>query len=574
MISFFVDGDKIIYSEDGWNTIISTKEKVVGNEYKYSELGKNVRTRIKFYKKYPLYYQTIINDLEYINVLLRNEYDRLNKVDPDNYNLNKAELDDDGYGHAYEVFSLSTILNKPFQKIIEENNTIGEQDGKIDGLFYDDKNSTINFYQIKIMNMDASDFSDFIKNADLIMHEKKVRDGHHLNLQINKSKIDFSKPLDKKLFLICDDASSENKDVEFISGESIITNYINSRLTVRNNNFLNMILRIDKTDISICNDDYFIFYPAKKLISDIMELTKQQKSVFDSLFMDNVRRAVKKSEEKFMKVLLIPEERAKFHLYNNGISICGDVDCRSNGTVIVNPMVINGQQTLRALYNIFLKDSSLLDDTVFVPLFIKNVAVDDVNLRHNIAKYNNTQNKIEDNDFMSIDINARKMQQNLLSSHNIYLDIISNGTDSIKELAKDIYIGRIVMISDFVRLALAIDDSSKLGTYKNRQNFAVEITSPLLEKYQQLEFDCVKICEAIIEYNNFISKNNLKKYLACNLLIEYELYKGKKLKEIIKYVDFIDRHIAKYNINDGDIIKSMKSKDFIAKLDLEKMRLK
>lgn len=579
MIKYLKDGNKYYCTNNEWGSIWSSAiAPNTGVEVNRSTLSKNEMTKQKIFKKYPLFYEAIISDFEYINKLLKEQYEKLNLTYPEQYHLNDEELNDDGYGHAYEVFALATELNKPYQQTIDENIIIGSDDGKVDGLVVDtsDANNDIfSFYQVKISNMKVQDFQVFLSNTYKIIRKQPIADASDLVYVIENLGINWHKTRDRKIILISDANIPGDQSIKFISNDSIFEKYIANRVTIRSNNYLSLVLKKDKREFAICNNDYFAFYSAKQLIEEIISLTQKQDSVFDSLFMDNVRRTVKKSADKFKKVLDNIDDKVNFHLYNNGISICGDVKCAETGTTVVNPMVINGQQTLRALYNLYLSNTGLIDDKVFVPLFIKNVKIDDLELRHNIAKYNNTQSKIADNDFMSIDPNARLIQSKILkNTDNLYLDIISNGTDSTKHLIERIYDNNVVSIADFIRLALTIENPLKMGTYKNKQNFAPETTAPVLKKYSSLDSDCKKICEKIIEYYKFISTNKDTKYLACNILIQYELFRNNKIVDIKKLVDDLDNYVVGNAIKKGDIIRCMKNNDFIKqKIDLDNLKL-
>lgn len=85
------------------------------------------------------------------------------------------------------------------------------------------------------------------------------------------------------------------------------------------------------------------------------------------LFYDNVRGKLpaNKTMEKTIK-----NEPSFFSLYNNGVSITGEVKYE-NGSVISikDPIIVNGQQTIT---NLIRTTESI--DKIYVPVFIKNTS--------------------------------------------------------------------------------------------------------------------------------------------------------------------------------------------------------
>ena len=175
-----------------------------------------------------------------------------------------------------------------------------------------------------------------------------------------------------------------------------------------------------------------------------------------------------------------------FYLYNNGISLCGDISKYDCGNFIIsNPMIINGQQTFKTIYNIYKENPELLDD-VYAPLFLKKMPANDMNLRYKVAKYNNKQMSVKENDFLSIDENVRNLQLKIydysLKKYKkkednplIFLDIISNGDDSTIKLSKVLFKKEsIINIPELLRLILTIKKPENVHEYKNKKNFNYE----------------------------------------------------------------------------------------------------
>ena len=156
------------------------------------------------------------------------------------------------------------------------------------------------------------------------------------------------------------------------------------------------------------------------------------------LFYDNVRGKLpaNKTMEKTIK-----NEPSFFSLYNNGVSITGEVKYE-NGSVISikDPIIVNGQQTIT---NLIRTTESI--DKIYVPVFIKNTS--DLSKKRSIALYNNTQSPIKPLDLLSLNDGVRKIQKELIgkslvqaeiNENSYYLNIYSSGKLFIAQ-RKNIY---------------------------------------------------------------------------------------------------------------------------------------
>ena len=115
---------------------------------------------------------------------------------------------------------------------------------------------------------------------------------------------------------------------------------------------------------------YFMYYPILELCK-VIESENFTDYQYDSLFSGNVRR-FKNDNKEILDTLNDEKEKKNFYLYNNGISLCGDVKRYDSWVFIIsNPMIINGQQIFKTIYNLFADNPEVLND-VFVPLFLKN----------------------------------------------------------------------------------------------------------------------------------------------------------------------------------------------------------
>ena len=111
----------------------------------------------------------------------------------------------------------------------------------------------------------------------------------------------------------------------------------------------------------------------------------------------------------------------KFELYNNGLSILGEIRLTATSIIIENPTIINGQQTL---YNLmYAKEKGIDISKIVIPVFIKTLS--DSKERLNVARFNNFQKQVKDIDLLSIHSGLREIQEQLLTNTNILHPFIS-----------------------------------------------------------------------------------------------------------------------------------------------------
>jgi hypothetical protein len=148
-----------------------------------------------------------------------------------------------------------------------------------------------------------------------------------------------------------------------------------------------------------------------------------QSEILEDAFEDNVRVYLKQRTKinRNIKETALSDERHRFFYYNNGITITCDkfkYDQRRAPIVeIENIQVVNGSQTLHALFEAFKEDTSCLDD---IDLLVRIYETENDQLTTRIAEYTNSQNPVSSRDIRAIDYMQIKLEVELNSKGYFY----------------------------------------------------------------------------------------------------------------------------------------------------------
>jgi hypothetical protein len=444
----------------------------------------------------------------------------------------------DGYGHAFEVFAISVLHNLDYNECIDHHIVIGSKDGKTDAVYW--TSNEIFLYQIKLNYLPEIDLSIMKSNydhfnssrsipgdnvADLktfyeknITHVVGVKRIRTSSVSYNRSGPNNKTPLDiyKKYFeflIFPQEYNSINLTL------NIPWRPDNNNPTIRHNNmaFIDTI-------------EYFFFMKADELMDCILRTPGLEGGEkLHKLFYDNVRGKLpyKKTMENTIKL-----EPSSFSLFNNGVSLTGEVTYEDGSVIsIKDPIIVNGQQTVTNL----IRTSENLDK-IYVPIFVKNTS--DSSQKRSIALYNNTQSPIKPLDLLSINGGVREIQKLLIGNSIVkseltfdsyYLNIYSTGVTSYINTATRIFSKeRVIKLGDFVKVYFSYRQPQKLGEWKNA--LSKQINTIIEEEQSQLRFDyndSVKVCHAIRLYKSLLdsaigktAKSNLQ---VADLAIQYLL---------------------------------------------------
>ncbi|MBD1836941.1 AIPR family protein [Coleofasciculus sp. FACHB-501] len=173
------------------------------------------------------------------------------------------------------------------------------------------------------------------------------------------------------------------------------------------------IIRIVLNDESVRNDVNLTNY------SDLKKY-----SLLEDAFEDNVRVYLKQRSKinRNIKRTALSDENRRFFYFNNGITITCDrfeypTTIRSPIIELENIQIVNGSQTIHALHEAFLEDSSKFED---IEILCRIYETKNTVLSTSIAEYTNSQNPVKSRDVRSIDFIQQKLEQEFLAKGLYY----------------------------------------------------------------------------------------------------------------------------------------------------------
>lgn len=183
-------------------------------------------------------------------------------------------------------------------------------------------------------------------------------------------------------------------------------------------------------------------------LTNYEELRKYQ--IFEDAFEDNVRVYLKQRSKinRNIKRTALSEENHRFFYFNNGITITCDQfeypkTIRSPIIELKNIQVVNGSQTIHALYEAFLEDSSKFE---YIEILCRIYETKNTVLSTSIAEYTNSQNPVKSRDVRSIDFIQQKLEQEFLVKGFYYERKKSQYAEQPKNLRLDAEkVGQVLM---------------------------------------------------------------------------------------------------------------------------------
>jgi len=351
---------------------------------------------------------------------------------------NKFDLSND---LAFEIFASSVILNKDFDEVFENCSTIekdkkgnwsGANDGGFDGICIDSDEFLITAIQVKNQNTSfeneiakfIDDFeSIFVYNKSSIVLNKTVQTKRDEYLSL----IHNGYIIEPKLYFVFNDKIN-NKRIKRFEDEceylKVIDNNIlferieNIIFQNKKRKEINLTFKAEKSNISLKNDPQALisfsqpnvkavnFSVMPLVMKNIVKMEKKTNKNIDTLFSDNIRGYLgnNKTNDKIKKTLL-SDEAEYFPFLNNGITIVANIvniPKQLMGGVYnimtTNPVIVNGLQTTRVIYDIYQKDKDLLEG---IDILVRLYETNDDKLLEQITDATNTQSPISYRDKIS-----------------------------------------------------------------------------------------------------------------------------------------------------------------------------
>ncbi|PDS23844.1 AIPR family protein [Flavobacterium branchiophilum] len=354
---------------------------------------------------------------------------------------------------AFEVFSIAVILDKSFEEVYNEiliinpeNNKSSSQDGGIDGIYFEENGLQCTMYVFQCKNSKKLEQGKLDKFRDNF--EELFLKGNVLpNSKDLSSKIEEYKDLTKKGVII------KHQLYFLYNGNALDKQTSNEQLSKhyhKENNFeiidsddlYEKVVRISDSSSRRKTID-FTFNPVKSnviegdnqalysyVINNVkalnfrieaLELCKLiEKEVnlngtLDTLYSENIRSFLgskTKANQKMLATLNDPSIKYYFPFLNNGLTLlCEKLNIPANtqlGEYVVqvkNPLIVNGLQTSRVIYDFFKKDPEKLN-RIFVNIRIyestEKELVDLITDATNTQTPINFKDKISNEDFNTI----------------------------------------------------------------------------------------------------------------------------------------------------------------------------
>lgn len=336
---------------------------------------------------------------------------------------------------AFEVFSISAVLDRSFDEVYDNILIKGSEDGGIDGIFFSEDygNYTMHIFQCKNSKKFGQNQIEKFKNdfKEIFFDGNKSNKLHisGLNKSIEKFKhiVTSGKMVDCKQYFVY---NGKTDDQKFTSNKVLTDNFhsedefeiwdandlyqkIRRLVTSLNKRKqINFVFKPENSNITSKKDNQglisFSIYQVKaaifripaKQLCELLDLEKSTNDTFEKIFAENIRGFLGKKNLTNEKILetINSDKNVYFPFLNNGITIiCNEFNLPYNpqlGTYNLptkNPVIVNGLQTTYILYQEYLKDENILDD---VYITIRLYETEDPELVELITDATNTQSAI------------------------------------------------------------------------------------------------------------------------------------------------------------------------------------
>ena len=150
----------------------------------------------------------------------------------------------------------------------------------------------------------------------------------------------------------------------------------------------------------------------------------RQHALLEDAFEDNVRIYLKLRSKinRNIKETALSDDGHRFFYFNNGITLTCDKygyakNRRAPIVELENVQVVNGGQTIHALYEAFVEDPSKFDD---IDVLCRIYQTNNAPLSTSIAEYTNSQNPVKSRDIRSNDFVQKKLESELVAKGYFY----------------------------------------------------------------------------------------------------------------------------------------------------------
>lgn len=265
----------------------------------------------------------------------------------------------------------------------------------------------------------------------------------------------------------------------------------------------------------------------------------KEKAIIENIFYDNVR-LYKKNKTRINRGIIATaeskEENSKFFYYNNGITVtCTSFSFPkiSQPTITVeNMQIVNGSQTLHALFEVAQKDVECLKN---IEILCRIYELKDAQYSSRIAEFTNSQNPVTSRDIRSIDYIQQNLERELRDLGYFYERKTNQYEDKAKEKRIDSEKAGQAMLAFYYKSPNeAKNNKTKVFGDKFEVIFNEDITAQKVLKafeiYSRVETRKDQIKKEIIKDNNQYEENSFVLY--ATYFIVYILGEIKDILEV------------------------------------------
>ncbi len=342
---------------------------------------------------------------------------------------------------AFEIFSISALLDKPFQEVYDNIIIKGSKDGGIDGIWFQDQGEYFDMHVFQCKNQQALKPNEIDKFRndfkELFIEGNKVG---RQNVNDLLPKIDEYKQIteqgiiiETKLYFVF---NGLKKNSQYANNESAYTTYHSpdsnffikdsddlynniANLAKKKRNEIKFTFHPERSNISpmdtqglysyaILNVKAANFRIKAKELCELMVYEEKENGSVDMLFEENIRSylGVKvRANKRMHQTINKKEDSVYFPFLNNGVTLICDelkIPKQPQNNIyllpVINPQIVNGLQTSWVLFENYKKNPSLLED-VYVNVRIYESR--DKELIEKITDATNTQTPINYRDKIS-----------------------------------------------------------------------------------------------------------------------------------------------------------------------------
>lgn len=234
--------------------------------------------------------------------------------------------------------------------------------------------------------------------------------------------------------------------------------------------------------------------------------------ILEDTFEDNVRVYLKRSKiNRNIKKTALSDESYRFFYFNNGITITCDKftylkGVRTPTIELENIQVVNGGQTIHALYEAFVEDSSKFVD---IEILCRIYETKNSILSTSIAEYTNSQNPVGSRDVRSIDFVQQKLEKEFLAIEYYYERKRNQYVEKPKHLRLDAEKAGQVLMSFYNGMPLEA---------KNRKRFIFG------ERYEEIFNNDINAEKVLLPYQLFDKIEEEKRRIKSDNLLYKEKY--------------------------------------------------